>query len=223
MDQDRWKTAGYRLTWIVTVLWIVIGCSHSTELKHPVYPSLIHSIQTVLLLPPETVVLEQSANGLTVRHEQAGRAAVAQWSQAIERILTGKGLRVATADPIVLNDPDIKELQSLYRLVERSIQLHTQGSQLFPAKLHTFDYEVGSVSGLLKQHAADALVIAIGNQTISQDRYRTWISIAVIEPQGRVIWYNKVSGQTDAAAQNPAEALQDLVELLINPFLKEVL
>jgi hypothetical protein len=186
------------------------------------YPSFIHSIQTVLLLPPETVVLEMAADGLPVRHEQAGRAAVGQWTQAIERILTGKRLRVVTVDEIVLNDPDIKELQSLYRLVERSIQLHTQGSQLFPAKLHTFDYEVGSVSGLLKQHAADALVIAIGNQTISQDRYRTWISIAVIEPHGRLIWHNKVSGQTDAADQSSRETLRELVELLLNPFLREV-
>jgi hypothetical protein len=45
------------------------------------------------------------------------------------------------------------------------------------------------VDEILKASRADGLVLALGHQTASTQPTKNWLSIAVVEPEGRIIWY----------------------------------
>ena len=222
MGSEYMKRHHWDLIWIIPLMMIILGCSHSRGLQHSLYPEYVGSIRTVLVLPPELGVFQMATDGTRIWHEDYSRATGAALLQAVVINLTAKRLRVHIADEQLMREPETQRLQALFRAVQRSIQLHIQGPQPFPAKLRTFDYELGPVTDLLERYAADALVIALGQQIFSEDQSNSWIGIAVIEPQGRLIWYNKVSERTDMGIDNSHET-SNLVDSVLHSFAKEVL
>jgi hypothetical protein len=201
----------------LAILFIFVGCSYSSELKHPLYPAYVHGIHTVLLLPPEVGAYREMDDGSMVWRDDYTQAARHELSKAVNRILTSKRLTVHNADTGILQDPETQSVQALYRAVDHSIRLHALGPQLFPAKLASFDYELGSVADLLKKSAADALVLAIGHQTVSSNQVRTWVSIALVESQGRIIWYNIAGVASPSLGIVPCRAVQDLAAQVLRP------
>jgi hypothetical protein len=80
-----------------------------------------------------------------------------------------------------------------------------------------FEYEVGPVDDILTRFEADALVLVAGHQTLSSQRSKTWISIAVVEPSGKIIWYGMHGAESDLGLQTPSSALSLVSETLL-PF-----
>ena len=110
------------------------------------------------------------------------------------------------ADPSIMSKPEVLQLVGLYHAVNRSIQLHTYGPQLFPSKQKVFDYSIGPISDLLDAQGVDALMLIMGSQTASNTRPKTWLSIAMIDPNGWVIWYAIEGATQDLQLQMPEHA-----------------
>lgn len=210
------KNCGIRIA--LTIAFILTGCSNSFVLKHPHYPDYMHSIRAVLLLPPQIGAYRQMDDGTMVWCADCSRADRSALSQAVRRILNSKRLTVRDAGAKILQDPETQSIQALYRAVDHSIRLHVLGPQLFTAETTSFDYELGSVANLLKRGAADALVLAMGHQTVDSHQVHTWVSIALVEPQGRIIWYNIAASQNPALGFEPSKAMPQLVEQVLKPF-----
>jgi hypothetical protein len=138
-----------------------------------------------------------------------------QINTAVVRTLSEKGFAVTTADEHTTNHPEVRSLMALFRSVNRSIQLHTYGPQLYPIKQVSFDYSLGSVKDLLDANGADALVMTIGRQTISQTAPRAWLAIAMIEPHGRIIWYSLNGAKEDLHLLNAHNARALVAESLV--------
>ncbi|RJQ87125.1 MAG: hypothetical protein C4519_01210 [Desulfobacteraceae bacterium] len=212
-----------RGAWIRIILPVVlIGCSSASELKHPAYPTYFRNIRTILVMPPEFDVYQQVGDGSVVRRDDYSQTARSDILKALNQSLANKHLQVRIAGDEFLQETETTSLQALFRAVHHSIQLHTQGPQYFPSKLQSFDYELGSVTELLEESAADALILVLGHQTVSKDQPKSWISIAVVEPQGRVIWYNVVAATTDSGTHFSQEA-PNLVNQALNAFSGEAL
>jgi hypothetical protein len=206
--------------WIVACL-LATACSHAPDRYHPDYQAYRRSIQRVLLLSPEISIVEESANGTAVWQLDMSRAARDHAGDAVCAILAAKHYSVQRVDPASLTAgperAEIEAIQTLYRSVNRSIQLHTYGPQLFPAKQRRFEYGIGPVSGLLRSHDADALVLVMGHQTLSREQPRTWISIAVVAPEGTVIWYGMHGSLENLHLEDPGGVLA-LVRQTLQPF-----
>jgi hypothetical protein len=66
------------------------------------------------------------------------------------------------------------------------------------------------VSDTLKANGADGLILTLGHQTGTDQPVKNWLSIAVVEPQGRIIWYG-VQGDHQAYNLQRPESVTALV------------
>ena len=175
---------------VILIGLFLSGCTYSSERLHPQFPSYRQSMGAMLVLMPEIGIFEQMPDGSRLFKDIQSQEAQRKAQQSIVRELQNRHFTVQTADPRLMQSPELLSVTSLFRSVNRSIQLHTFGPQLFPAKLSAFEYDLGSVADMLKANRADGLVLALGHQTASDQPSKNWLSIAVVEPEGRIIWYS---------------------------------
>lgn len=199
----------------------VMGCGFTPDRFHPEYAHFRSSMRHFLLFPPEVGCYEEMADGRILWQAESSRLAGDYLSQAV---LEAMGNHALAVEPIDLKGPDTAELleiQALYRNVNRSIQLHTFGPQEFVSKKQIFDYSLGPIQGLLSKNNADALVLVLGHQTVSAHNPKTWLSIAIVEPRGRVAWYSLQGGREDFSLVSPEQAT-DLVRSTLKTFLEDL-
>ncbi|MEE4113059.1 MAG: hypothetical protein V2I40_09615 [Desulfobacteraceae bacterium] len=168
---------------------LLTGCTCASERLHPQFPSYRKSMGTMLVLVPEIGLFEQMPDGSRLFQDIESQQAQHQAQQFIVRQLEARHFKVETADTRMMRSSELLAVTSLFRSVNRSIQLHTFGPQLYPAKLDAFEFHLGPVAEILKANRADGLVLALGHQTASVQPIKNWLSIAVVEPEGRIIWY----------------------------------
>lgn len=180
---------------------LLIGCSTSSERYNPHYAAYRQTIRRVLLLPPQVGVFVEMPGGKILWQDEASQTAQQFIQRAVVHSLAAHQFSVRMADAEMIGRSDVRNVQALFRSVNRAIQLHTYGPQLFPTKQRAFEYGVGSVADILAQGHADALVLVVGHQTLSQSRPKSWVSIAVIEPGGKIIWYSMQGALKDLKLQ----------------------
>jgi hypothetical protein len=176
------------LVWLATGLFLS-GCTGAIERLHPQFARYRYGMETMLVLVPEISIYEQLPDGSRLFDQMHSREARHAAQAAIARQLQNRNYAVLPLDTDSMSTGDIQSVLSLFRSVNRSIQLHTIGPQLFPAKKAAFEYHLGTVADILQSYHADGLVLAIGHQTGSVRPTKNWLSIAVVEPEGRIIWY----------------------------------
>ena len=171
----------------------------------------------MLVAAPDIRIFEQLPDNGRLFREDLSQMAQHRAQTAIARILGDRGFTIQQADPQTLPEAELDEISVLFRSVNRSIQLHTYGPQIFPDKMDKFEYSVGSISELLNARHADGLVLAMGYQTGIKTPEKNWFSVAVVEPQGTVIWYNLTSSPQRFNFQH-REAVSALVAETMHPF-----
>jgi hypothetical protein len=174
------------------------GCAPTSERLHPQFSDYRQPMAVMLVLEPEISIFEPLSDGSRLFQENQSRKAQRHARDDIVRQLRARHFAVRTADGSVMQTDEIMSIRSLFRSVNRSIQLHTFGPQVYPAKLKAFEYHLGAVAGVLEANDADALVLALGHQTGSGQSLNSWLSIAVVEPEGRVIWYGLQRGRQES-------------------------
>lgn len=205
----------------LVLLLILIGalasaCSVGTERLDPDFQKYRQPMGVMLVLTPEVTIMQQLPDGGRLFQTDQSLEARKIAQQSISEQLVHRRFTVKTADTRIMRQPEIQNVVSLFRSVNRSIQLHTFGPQIFPAKLKSFEYSLGSVSDTLKRNGADALVMAIGYQTGNDQPVRNWLSIAVIEPEGRIIWYGVQGNHLKYNLQKPASLTALVADTMTN-------
>jgi hypothetical protein len=182
--------SGRRICLFVLIGLLVSGCAASSERYHPRFSAYEQSMGVMLVLMPEVRIFEELPDGSRLFQDIQSQDAQRRAQASIVRQLSERHFTVRTVNAQLTQSSDYSGVTALFRSVNRSIQLHTYGPQLFPAKVNTFEYNVGPVSEILKANGADGLVMAIGYQSGAKTPKRNWFSLAVVEPEGRVIWYS---------------------------------
>ena len=195
----------------------VTGCTYTSERLHPQFPSYRQTMGVMLVLVPEIGIFEQMPDGSRLFHDIQSQDARSIAQQSIVRQLEARHFTVQTADSRMMQSSELLSVTSLFRSVNRSIQLHTFGPQLYPSKLSAFEYNLGPVTEILKVNQADGLVLAIGHQTTSGQPTKNWLSIAVVEPEGRIIWYG-LQGDHQKFNLQTSEGLTALVTTTLANF-----
>jgi hypothetical protein len=164
----------------------------------------------MLVLIPEIGIFEHLPDGSRLFQDIQSHKAQNEAQQSIAQQLMKRRFTVQTADEEMMQSVEIKSITSLFRSVNRSIQLHTFGPQLYSTKLSAFEYSLGRVAGILKANRADGLVLALGHQTGTNPPDRNWLSIAVVEPEGNIIWYS-IHGDHKKFNIQTSESMSSLV------------
>lgn len=197
---------------------LISGCAVSPDRYHPDYAAHRAVMRRILILPPEIDLFESMPGGHFVRQETQSRDAGLKAQNTLVQALSAHAFDVRIADQHLLRSDDVIQLRALYRNVNRAIQLHAYGPQLYPGRSRQIDYSVGSVSDLLESGNADALLLITGRQIASGHSPGTWISAAVVEPTGKIIWYG-VQGTKGPGTVNDRQTVIDLTGVVIQPFL----
>ena len=197
--------------------FLVSGCTYSSERLHPQFPSYRQTIGVMLVLVPEIGIFEQMPDGSRLFQDIQSQKAQREAQQSIVRQLEDRHFTARIADTRMMQSSDLLSVTSLFRSVNRSIQLHTFGPQLYPAKVSAFEYNLGPVAEILEANQADGLVLALGHQTAATQPVKNWLSIAVVEPQGRIIWYG-LQGDHQKYNLQTSEGLTALVESTLANF-----
>lgn len=216
----------YRLPLIPLILVLILatgvtGCAFSPDRFHPDYAQFRDSMHHFLLLPVEVGLFKEMADGKILWQAENSRMARDYITQAVLEAMKARALEV---EPLGIKGPvgsELFEIQALYRNVNRSIQLHIFGPQEFVSKRQIFDYSLGSIDEVLQKNNADALVLVLGHQTVSARAPKTWLSIAIVEPQGRVAWYGLQGGRAAVSLETPEEAAE-LVRTTLKAFLEDI-
>ena len=183
------KIFNHLLLMVMAISLFFSACTAATERRHPQFPSYRHAMGVMLMWAPEIGIFEKMQDGSSMYNETRSHSAQRFAQEAVKKQFQERHFLVRTIDSATIPSGEMISILSLFRSVNRSIQLHTLGPQIFPLKKTTFEYHLGPVAEILKANSADGLVLVLGHQTGIDLPARNWISIAVVEPGGRIIWY----------------------------------
>lgn len=178
----------------------VSGCTNPSARIHPQFSNFRQPMRVMLVALPEIRILEQMPDGSRRFNAEKSRQAQHEAQEAIIQQLKARHFTVRSADADITQQLESSGVTALFRSVNRSIQLHTYGPQLFSEKIAAFEYSLGSVADILDANGADGLFVAMGHQTDSKKHTENWLSLAVAEPEGRIIWYGL---QSNPQQSNP--------------------
>ena len=186
---------------------------------HPQFESRVAKIKALTLVPPAVEVYELSPSGLSELRDDWCMLGRKNIEEALIEKFTSKRYIIRTLRPDSEVRKELAEIQALYTQVNRSIQLHSYGPQVFPEKVTRFEYGMGSVQRVLEACGTDSLVFVTGFDQISPDNPKTYISIALADSSGTILWYGVKGSKGGHELKDPFSTAM-LVEEILSSFPK---
>ena len=219
VSQNRFKRFNYIPFFIAgALLFCLIGCATSTDRCHPEFNHRIQPIKTLCLLPSDAIVYEELPGGRLKQRNDLNEAAGLSVQRALVTELTARDFRVLTY-PVgpTHRTAELQEVLNLYRAVNKSIQLHTFGPEVFTDKQTQFEYSVGSLKTLLQQNGADAFVFVRVLYRFSLQQSRSFVSLGLADATGTILWYG-ANGSREAACIEDQDKTTHLVNKVLANF-----
>ena len=195
------------------------GCMPAPYRVHPQFESKVAKIKALTLVPPAVEVYELSPSGLSELRDDWCMLGRKNLEEALIEKFTRKqySIRSLRADSEVRKE--LAEIQALYTQVNRSVQLHSYGPQVFPEKVTQFEYGMGSVQRVLEACGTDSLVFVTGFDQVSSDNPKTYVSIALADSSGTILWYCVKGSKGGHELKDPFSTAM-LVEEILSSFPK---
>ncbi len=180
---------------------------------HPEFYRRALRIKTPGLIAPDVRICELTAGGVRELRDDWGAAGRQNVADALTACLDEQACRVKTCVVGKEIEEELEDIQTLYRAVSQSIQIHTYGPYPFPEKRKNFIYSVGAIEDLLQRLEADALIFVYGYDEISTVGRKaltvlgvaigavtgvmvlptsgmTSVSVGLVDRSGAILWYN---------------------------------
>ena len=195
------------------------GCMPAPYRAHPQFESRVAKIKALTLVPPAVEVYELSPSGLSELRDDWCMLGRKNLEEALIEKFTRKqySIRSLRADSEVRKE--LAEIQALYTQVNRSVQLHSYGPQVFPEKVTQFEYGMGSVQRVLEACGTDSLVFVTGFDQVSPNNPKTYVSIALADSSGTILWYCVKGSKGGHELKDPFSTAM-LVEEILSSFPK---
>lgn len=173
----------------VLSLWLA-SCAVSPDRRHPEFSDRIGPIKVLCILPADVIVYEEMSDGRLIHRSDWSLAAREDIYQTLSDEFKARNYRVQTFPESQWHqESELQEIFTLYRAVNKSIQLHTFGPDIFPAKKTQFDYSVGPLHSLRGRNDADGFVFARVLYRGGAELARSYVSLGLADGSGTIIWY----------------------------------
>lgn len=191
------------------------GCSLGPCRVNPEWKTQARTIRALLVVPAEVRIYQVLPGEMMQLRRDWSETGRKNLDRAVLEGFRNRNYRVK----LLKAEGDIRrkmrQILPLFRAVNKSIQLHTYGPQIFPDKLTHFDYSLGSLKGLLEKLHCDAMVFARGHGEISTGPGKTYISLALADSSGTILWYCVKGSRKNHDLRNPGST-QELVDALLS-------
>ena len=165
------------------------GCTTPAYRAHPEFEIRAGNLNTMGIMPCDIKAYEVSGLGLV---ELRDDWCVTSKKNVVNALIQGLKDKHYNTKALTI-DQEIEEemdrIQALYRVVNKSIQLHTYGPQLFPEKGKNFVYSLGPFEEVLQRSGANSLVFVSGLDHESRGGRVAFLSVAVADSSGAIVWY----------------------------------
>ena len=172
-------------------LWAVAsGCALSEQRVHPDFEVKAIKIKQPVLLPPDVSMLEMLPGGLIRQREDWSAAGSQNLQKAILLYLKNQNY---VAKPLAVDsrtDREVEEIQSLYRLVHKSMHQQTLHPHRGTQTGSRFEFSLGSIDGLLDKLGGDALIFVSGYDRVSNSGRKAMIELAIADSSGTIFYYS---------------------------------
>jgi hypothetical protein len=204
---------------LLLIFFCLVGCVSPGPKVHPEFETRVQQITKPVLMPPDVKVFEALAGGVVVFRDDWSAVGRENLKNAIVNGFSEKNCIVKPLDPSIEITEELQEIQSLYKVVNKSIRLQAYGSQISSGGKRFIDYSVGSLENILSKLDADAMIFVCGLEEVSKGKTRAVINLAVADPSGAIIWY-AVQGSRGKHDLTNSKSAADLVQNLIVSFPK---
>lgn len=207
-----------RLFIICCLFFWIVACSATPDRRHPELTARIAPIKTLCILPADVIVYEEMSDGRLIHRRDWSRAAQEDLKRTLVYELKAREYRVSTfPEDETFWSSELQEILTLYRAVNKSIQLHTFGPDIFPAKKAQFYYSVGSLNALRESNAVDAFVFARVLYRVSRHQARSYVSLGLADGNGTILWYG-ANGASESASEKNFDNTLILVKKILTGF-----
>ena len=200
--------------YFLCVLLIAFGCASPAYRVHPEFAARARAIRKPALMLAEVRIYEISPGGVVQIRDDWSKAGRENLVKALAETFMEKRCRVRSLSLDEERAEDVREIKALYKAVDKSIQLHGYGPQLFPEKRERFVYSLGPSQKTLSRLGADSMIFMSGSGHISAGEQKALISIAVSDSCGTILWHclrHSVDQYDLRDAQSALEFVEDLL------------
>jgi len=209
----------------ITLVVVLIFCLFSTVAGCSLRPYRINQewttrgkgIRVLLVVPAEVGIYQVSPGETTQLRRDWSEKGRLNLDHAILKCFRIRNYRVKLLKAEGEIQREMRRILPLFRAVNKSIQLHTYGPQIFPDKIAHFDYSLGSLKGLLEKFQCDAMVLARGHCEVSKGPGKTYMSLALADSSGTILWYSVKGSRGEHDLRDPGRA-ENLVDALFSDF-----
>jgi hypothetical protein len=238
------KSIGFGLA--LCLLITAVSCAPITKTIHPEFETRSRDIKTAGLISPDIKIYELTAGGLRELKDDWCAKGKENVQRAVIECLKEMPLAIKPINIDKEMEEEMEEIYALYRAVSGSIIMHTvniQGGNIFPEKVKTFDYSIGSMEKILKKHGGDGLIFVTGFDEISSTGRQTLkavgiiagialaasgvggamiiprsgitlVSVALVDSSGTLLWYNIKGSEGGYDLRNPESATKLVRDIL---------
>jgi hypothetical protein len=193
------------------------GCASRPYRINPDRAIRTEHLQVLALVPAEVSIYQASPGGLVRLQNMWSETGRHNLNRAILQGFAKRHYAIRLLRTEESLPSEMKQVLPLYRAVDKSIRLHTYGPQIFPDKVAHFDYSVGPLKELLEKLHCDTLLFARGYELVSEGPGKTYMSLALADASGAILWYGVKGSRGDHDLRDSASAAK-LVEGLLSDF-----
>jgi len=208
------------------LLMLISGCSapgdrlHSEGYRlHSEFEHRVTSIKHPALMPLDVKVFESLPGGMVVLREDWTTIGKENLQNALLKGFADRNTAVRLLNSDSEMQAELAEIQSLYKVVNKSIRLQSYGRASTANGARKFEYSLGSLTSILDKLDADAMIFVFALEKISNDKSMAIVNLALADSSGTIIWYS-VDGIRDRHGLIYSSGAEELVNNLIMSYPK---
>lgn len=178
------------------LLLLVTGCTLASYNTHPEYSDRISSVQNPVILMSEVYLYQMAPDGSAIRRDDWSAVGRQNLREAILHRFKSRYSGIQPLDTGIRTSPELKEVNTLYKLVHKTMDQQLFGPARTNFKQQDFKYSLGSLETLLGKLNADAAIFITGYDKVSTTGRKTMIDLAIADRSGAILYYS-VKGTTN--------------------------
>ena len=181
---------------IPLIAFFSLSCTAPAYRVHPEFELRAQGISQPLLMPPDVKIFESLPGGMDVLRDDWSTIGRENLQNAIVNGFAEKNCSVRLLGAANGMNEELAEIQSLYKVVNKSIRLQAYGPPKKSSGPPKFEYSIGSLERILPKLNADAVIFVSALEKISNSRSMAVINLAIADSSGTIIWYS-IEGSRD--------------------------
>jgi hypothetical protein len=199
------------------LLFIATGCTLNTYRKHPEFNVRAGSLKEPVLISPDITMYELLPGGTAILRDDWSRIGSKNLQNAILRDFKDKRFSVKLVEMDMRIDNELTEIQSLYKLVHKTMDQHTFGRQRNVANSNDFNFSLGPLEPFLQKIGADSIIFVTGYDQVFFDGRKALIDLAIADASGTIVYYT-VKGTTNGKDLRDPDSTKKFIHDLLSSF-----